>query len=129
MDIRDRSLASRYPFGDWCAPMKNWRVIYMHDSTEGMSDEAAKNVLGGEVAVWTETIDPVIVDSIAWPRAAAAGEGWWSGRKDSTGKPRSVWKARPRLTEMRERMLARGIRGSPVTTLFCGQHDLEDCTA
>ncbi|KAK3191150.1 Glucosamine-6-phosphate isomerase (Glucosamine-6-phosphate deaminase) (GNPDA) (GlcN6P deaminase) [Lecanicillium sp. MT-2017a] len=128
VDYRDENLAARYPFTDWCAPTKNWRVIYMHDSTEGMSKEAAKNVLGGEVAVWTETIDPTILDSIAWPRAAAAGEGWWSGRKDENGQKRSVWRARPRLAEMRERMLARGIRGSPVSTLFCGQHDLEDCT-
>lgn len=100
----------------------------MHDPIQGLSEDAAKNVLGGEVAIWTETIDPVILDSLAWPRASAAGEAWWSGRTDSDGNARSVYTARPRLAEMRERMLARGIKGSPVTPLFCNQNNLEDCT-
>lgn len=86
------------------------------------------NVLGGEAAVWAETIDPVNLDSLTWPRAAVAGEGWWSGRKDKSGKARSIYQARPRLSDMRERMLARGIRGSPITTLFCDQSPIEDCT-
>ncbi|KAK2603418.1 Glucosamine-6-phosphate isomerase (Glucosamine-6-phosphate deaminase) (GNPDA) (GlcN6P deaminase) [Conoideocrella luteorostrata] len=124
-----REGASAYPYNDWCSPTKNWRVIYTHDPIANMSESVAKNVIGGEVAVWTETIDPTSLDSIVWPRAAAAGEGWWSGRKDSKGKDRSLYKARPRLEEMRERMLVRGVRGAPISQLFCEQSPIGDCTA
>lgn len=93
-----------------------------------MNASVAKNVLGGEVAVWTETIDPTSLDTVVWPRAAAAGEAWWSGRKDKSGKARSVYEARPRLEEMRERMLLRGVSGAPISQLFCEQSPLGDCT-
>lgn len=129
IDYKDGAdLQGAYPLNDWCSPTKNWRLIYMHDPVENMTAAAAKNVLGGEVAVWTETIDPWSLDTIVWPRAAAAGEGWWSGRKDSQGNDRSVYSARPRLEEMRERMLVRGVRGAPISQLFCEMSPLGDCT-
>ncbi|KAF5135058.1 Beta-hexosaminidase [Metarhizium anisopliae] len=130
LDFKDGpSLDAAYPFADYCSPTKNWRLIYSHDPVENMTAEAAANVIGGEVAVWTEMIDPVSLDTLAWPRAAAAGEAWWSGRKDGEGNLRSVFTARPRLEEMRERMLARGVRGAVISQLFCGQSPLEDCAA
>ncbi|KJK89666.1 hypothetical protein H633G_06411 [Metarhizium anisopliae BRIP 53284] len=130
LDFKDGpSLDAAYPFADYCSPTKNWRLIYSHDPVENMTAEAAANVIGGEVAVWTEMIDPVSLDTLAWPRAAAAGEAWWSGRKDAEGNLRSVFTARPRLEEMRERMLARGVRGAVISQLFCGQSPLEDCAA
>jgi hexosaminidase len=129
LDFQDgASFETYYPFNDWCQPAKNWRLIYSHDPRAGLSREAAKNVVGGEVAVWTETIDPVSVDSIMWPRAAAAAEIWWSGRADSDGKNRTLVDARPRLSEQRERMLKRGVRGHVITQGWCDQHNVEDCT-
>lgn len=92
-----------------------------------MSKEFAHNVLGGELAVWTETIDPVSLDTIIWPRAAAAAEVWWSGRTDAQGVNRTQLDARPRLSEQRERMLTRGVRGTPITQLWCDMNDVEDC--
>ncbi|KAK3337200.1 glycoside hydrolase family 20 protein [Cercophora scortea] len=117
-----------YPFGDWCDPYKGWRLIYSHDPTAGLTEDEAKLVLGGEVAVWTETIDPVTVDSIIWPRASAAGEVLWSGRTDSTGQNRSQIDATPRLAEMRERLVAKGVGASPVQMIFCTQGDPTDCS-
>jgi hexosaminidase len=116
-----------YPFNDWCSPAKNWRLIYSHDPTAGLTAEEAKLVLGGEVAVWSETIDPANLDSILWPRASAAGEVLWSGRQDASGRNRSQLDAAPRLAEMRERMVARGVMSSPVQMIFCTQ--AENATA
>ncbi|KAH8880685.1 hypothetical protein GQ53DRAFT_522688 [Thozetella sp. PMI_491] len=111
-----------YPFDDWCGPLKNWRLIYSHDPVGGLTDEEAKNVLGGEVAVWSETIDPINMDSIIWPRAAAAAEVLWSGRVDpKTGQNRSQIEAAPRLNELRERMVARGVGASPIQMPWCSQ--------
>jgi hexosaminidase len=113
-----------YPFGDWCDPFKNWRLIYSHDPTFNLTADEAKLVLGGEVAVWSEQIDPVILDGIVWPRASAAGEVLWSGRIDeATGQNRSQLDATPRLAEMRERMVARGVGAAPVQMIWCTQAD------
>ncbi|KAK3328886.1 glycoside hydrolase superfamily [Apodospora peruviana] len=118
-----------FPFPDWCDPYKNWRLIYTYDPTTNLTVEQAKLVLGGEVAVWAETIDPVTFDSIVWPRASAAGEVWWSGNVDpATGQNRSQLEVTPRLAEMRERMVARGVRSSPVQMIFCTQATPEECS-
>ena len=80
------------------------------------------------MAVWSETIDPVNLDSLLWPRGAAAAEALWSGRQDASGKNRSLLEAAPRLAAMRERMVARGIGASPVQMVFCTQGNLTDCS-
>ncbi|RSM16282.1 hypothetical protein CEP52_000392 [Fusarium oligoseptatum] len=108
-------------------PSKSWRLIYSHDPRAGLSEEDAKLVLGGEVAVWSETIDSVNLDSLVWPRAGAAGEVLWSGRTDASGKNRTQYDAAPRLAEMRERMVARGVGASPVQMPFCTQGGPEEC--
>jgi len=57
---------------------------------------------------------------MVWPRACAAGEVLWSGAKDPvTGGNRSQVEAGPRLGEMRERMVGRGVRAGPVQMPFC----------
>ncbi|KAK0617931.1 glycoside hydrolase family 20 protein [Bombardia bombarda] len=118
-----------YPFGDWCDPFKNWRLIYSHDPVHNLTAEQAKLVLGGEVAVWAETIDPMNLDTIIWPRAGAAAEAWWSGRIDpATGENRTMLEITPRLAEVRERLVARGIRSSPVQMPFCTQANPADCS-
>lgn len=71
------------------------------------------------MAAWSETIDPANLDTLLWPRAAAAAEVLWSGRNDANGEPRSQIDAAPRLQEMRERMVARGVKASPITMMWC----------
>ncbi|KAB5551378.1 family 20 glycosyl hydrolase [Coniochaeta sp. 2T2.1] len=110
-----------YPFNDWCGPTKSWAFVYQHDPAANLTAEEAKLVLGGEVAVWSETIDPVNMDSVIWPRAAAAGEVLWSGRQDATGQNRSQIEAAPRLSELRSLMVARGVSASPITMIWCTQ--------
>ncbi|KAH7160207.1 family 20 glycoside hydrolase [Dactylonectria estremocensis] len=116
-----------YPFNDWCGPTKSWRLVYSHDPVAGLTEEAAKRVLGGEVAVWSETIDSMNLDTLVWPRASAAGEVLWSGRQDAAGQNRSQYDAAPRLAELRERLVARGVRASPVQMPFCTQGDAGEC--
>lgn len=85
-------------------------------------------MLGGEVAVWSETIDATNLDTLVWPRASAAGEVLWSGRRDpATGQNRTQMEAAPRLNEFRERMVLRGVRASPVQMTFCTQGTPEEC--
>jgi hexosaminidase len=116
-----------YPFNDWCGPTKSWPLVYQHNPRAGLSEEDAKRVLGGEVAVWAESIDPNTLDSIIWPRASAAGEVLWSGRVDASGNNRTQSAAMPRLSEMRERMVARGVRAAAFTQQFCTQGGTDDC--
>lgn len=85
-------------------------------------------MLGGEVALWSETVDAVNLDGLLWPRAAAAGEVLWSGRQDASGQDRSQLDAAPRLAALRERMVARGIASSPVQMVFCTQNGPYDCS-
>jgi hexosaminidase len=75
----------------------------------GLNPEQAKLVLGGEVAVWSETIDSTNFDDFA------------------TGQNRSQLDAAPRLNEFRERMVLRGVRSSPVQMTFCTQGKPEEC--
>ena len=74
------------------------------------------------MAVWAESIDPVSLDTIIWPRASAAGEVLWSGRIDpATGQNRTQLDAAPRLSELRERLVAKGVQSSPVYMTWCTQ--------
>lgn len=84
-------------------------------------------MLGGEVGVWSETIDPSNLDALVWPRASAAGEALWSGRTDASGANRSQVAASQRLSELRERMVLRGVRASPVQMTFCTQGGPREC--
>ncbi|CAK7232519.1 Glucosamine-6-phosphate isomerase (Glucosamine-6-phosphate deaminase) (GNPDA) (GlcN6P deaminase) [Sporothrix bragantina] len=120
-----------YPFNDWCDPAKNWRLVYSHDPANNLTEEEAKLVLGGEVALWSETADGTNLDTLLWPRGSAAGEVLWSGNKDPvTGQNRSQMDVSPRLNEWRERMLRRGVMAAPVQMMWCTQADNStECSA
>jgi hexosaminidase len=105
--------------GSWCGPFKTWQTIYNYDITYGLSEEEAKLVLGGEVALWSEQADPTVLDARIWPRASAMAETLWSGnRDDQTGLKRYA-EAMNRLNEWRYRMVRRGIRAEPLQPLWC----------
>jgi hexosaminidase len=69
--------------------------------------------------MWNEQTDPVNVDRMIWPRGSAVAEILWSGAKDSSGKNRSQIEASPRLSEMRERLVMKGIGAEPIQMPYC----------
>ena len=117
-----------YPFNDYCTPQKNWELIYSYDPVGALTAEEATYVLGGEIAIWSELTDPMNLDSKVWPRASAAGEVLWSGRHDASGQNRSQITAAPRLAELTERMVKKGIRSGPVQMIFCTQSNSTECS-
>ncbi|TVY86138.1 Beta-hexosaminidase, partial [Lachnellula willkommii] len=121
------SFQTYYPFADYCSPTKNWRLVYAYDPLAGVPANETHLVLGAEVHIWSEQTDPGNLDDTVWPRASAAGEVLWSGRQDASGQNRSQITAAPRLAEMRERMLARGIQLGPVQMVFCTQNNATEC--
>ncbi|KAF1985840.1 glycoside hydrolase family 20 protein [Aulographum hederae CBS 113979] len=108
-----------YPYNDYCYPRHNWRVMYAYDPLEGVPEDQQHLVLGGEVHIWAEQTDPANIDRMVWPRACAAAEVLWSGAKDSEGQNRSQIVASPRLSDMRERLVARGTMAEPIQMPFC----------
>ncbi|KAI7901938.1 glycoside hydrolase superfamily [Cokeromyces recurvatus] len=108
--------------GDWCSPFKSWQRIYSYDMTYNLTEKESKNVLGGEVAMWTEQVDSTSLDIRLWPRAAAAAEIMWSGRYDKKNKKRDIGDAMPRIFDWRFKLLKRGINTEALQPLWCGQN-------
>ncbi|KAK6388583.1 hypothetical protein LTR65_007739 [Meristemomyces frigidus] len=104
------SSAEYWPYADYCSPRHNWRLMYSYDPLGGVPENSTHLVLGGEAHIWSEQTDTVNLDQMVWPRTCAAGEVLWSGAKDASGQNRSQITASPRLSEMRERLVARGAR-------------------
>ncbi|KFY57796.1 hypothetical protein V496_06343 [Pseudogymnoascus sp. VKM F-4515 (FW-2607)] len=123
----DDTYQAHYPFNDFCSPLKNWRLMYSYDPTAQLSAEQVALVLGGEVHLFTERSDPSNLDAIMWPRTGAAAEVMWSGRQDASGQNRSQIDAAVRLSDMRERMVIRGVSCEPIQMAYCTQYD-GDCT-
>jgi hexosaminidase len=113
------SSQNAYPYADYCSPRKNWRLMYSYDPLSNIPASLQHLVLGGECHIWAEQTDPVNLDGMVWPRAAAAAEVLWSGAKDGQGQNRSQVDAALRLSEMRERLVARGVWAEPIQMPFC----------
>ena len=108
-----------WPYNDYCSPRKNWRLMYSYDPLAGVPANETHLVIGGETHIWSEHTDDVNLDNKVWPRACAAAEVLWSGPKDASGQNRSQITASPRLSEMRERLVARGVKAEPIQMPFC----------
>ncbi|KAL4185448.1 hypothetical protein AMTRI_Chr10g230720 [Amborella trichopoda] len=82
--------------------------IYNYDITYGLMAEEAKLVLGGEVALWSEQADGIVLDPRLRSRTAAFAEA-------------NVRYAEviDRLDEWRYRMVARGVGAEPIQPLWC----------
>lgn len=122
IDFYPNVAAGYFPYQDYCAPVHNWRVMYDYDPLAGVPENLTHLVLGGEAHMWTEQVDGVALDRMVWPRTCAAGEVLWSGAKDENGQNRSQITASPRLADMRERLVAKGIMAEEIQMPFCTQN-------
>lgn len=104
------------PYQDYCSPMKTWRQIYTYDPLANITLDLAPGILGGEVHGWAEKIDSTNLDTVIWPRAAAASEVLWNGPQTPAG----LVDATTRLAEWRERLvLDYGISSAMVQEVWC----------
>ena len=74
-------------------------------------EEAESNVLGGEIALWTEITDDSTLVMMMEPRTAAYGEMLWRDPRHS-----SSWaEASYRMLRHRERLQERGVQAETIT--------------
>ena len=91
---------------------KPWTAMYAIDPAAGITDpQQLKLVLGGEAALWSESMDASNLDSRAWPRAAAIAERLWSEAASTV----DVIGARARLEEFRCLLVRRGVAAGTVS--------------
>ncbi|EEH05829.1 N-acetyl-beta-glucosaminidase [Histoplasma capsulatum G186AR] len=110
------STAIKEPFLDWCSPKKNWKHMYMYNPLEGISEDLHHLLEGGETHMWSENVDPVALDMMVWPRAAAAAEVLWSGPRTAN----QIQDASYRLSEWRERAVVDlGVGASLAQMTYC----------
>ena len=69
--------------------------------------------------MWSELTDEYVVENKVWPRAAAAAEILWSGKRDIGNNTRTSKDAAPRLSMWRKLGLARGVKMSVVQMPWC----------
>ncbi|OAX81449.1 hypothetical protein ACJ72_04209 [Emergomyces africanus] len=104
------------PFLDWCSPAKNWKHMYMYNPLAGIPEHLHHLIEGGETHMWSEHVDPIILDTMVWPRAAAAAEVLWSGPRTVN----QIQDASYRLSEWRERaVIDMGVRASLAQMTYC----------
>ncbi|THH02544.1 hypothetical protein EW145_g6734 [Phellinidium pouzarii] len=96
-----------------CDPFKSWQKAYSFDPFNNLTIEQRSLVLGGQQLLWAEQSGPENLDSIAWPRAAASAEVFW------TGGTLNGTEALPRLHAHRFRMVNRGVRAIPLQPEWC----------
>ncbi|KAH9960978.1 N-acetylhexosaminidase [Lactifluus volemus] len=103
-----------YPPGNsWCEPFKTWQNAYTFDPLANLTSEQASLVLGGQHLLWTEQSGPENLDSIAWPRAAASAEVFWTGPGGNDSA------ALPRLHELGYRFRRRGVKAISLQHEWC----------
>ncbi|KAI0049453.1 glycoside hydrolase family 20 protein [Auriscalpium vulgare] len=103
-----------FPSGNsWCEPFKTWQKAYSFNPLSGLSADQAKLVLGGQQLLWTEQSGPQNLDSIAWPRAAASAEVFWSGPGGDDDA------ALPRLHDIAYRFVQRGVQAIALQPEWC----------
>ena len=98
---------------------QNWRSLYTNFSTkiDGV------NVIGAEVCMWAEIVNPYNIETKVWIRSSAIAEKLWFSTVPVATELRNI---ATRLYAQSERMRNRGFRVSPVTVGLC-EKDMSIC--
>ncbi|XP_028037958.1 chitooligosaccharidolytic beta-N-acetylglucosaminidase [Bombyx mandarina] len=100
---------------NWCSPYIGWQKVY-GNSPAVMALSYRDQILGGEVALWSEQSDPATLDGRLWPRAAAFAERMWA-------EPSTAWQdAEHRMLHVRERLVRMGIQAESLEPEWCYQN-------
>jgi hexosaminidase len=71
-------LASPYYLDDLQPASKYYLADPLGKDPAALTAEERASILGGEVTMWAEAVNPEIIDSRIWPRTAAVAERFWS---------------------------------------------------
>eukprot|EP01084_Bolivina_argentea_P049470 90973_1 len=109
------------PMGNfYCQPYHGWGVIYNHSVYDFIPNNATqqmlKNVIGGQIQQWGETVDDANFETRLWIRGAAAAERWWKNRMLTDDNMDEIYL---RLSIQRYWMLYQGIRSTPLMPEYC----------
>ena len=140
LDCGGASFLGNFTSNLWC-PYVSWQQTYSFDpagvianstATLAPTDEKAKRAIqqrfvGGEHAIWSETIDATNLEQKVWPRAAAGAEIWWTGEEVEKGKKRDKVEALGRMIDLRWRMVELGVRAEPLQPQWCADR-IGECT-
>jgi hypothetical protein len=98
-----------------------WQLDPLSNGTSAVGSltaAEAKRFLGGEAAMWSESVDATNVDTSIWPRSCAVAERLWSAYPappypQTSGLPEVSIDVATRLEAQRCRMVRRGIAAGP----------------
>ncbi|KAG5678977.1 hypothetical protein PVAND_008592 [Polypedilum vanderplanki] len=120
-------------FGNWratgeaaCSPYRTWQQVYKHKPWQAMrlNKQQMKQILGGEVCMWSEQVDESSLDSRVWPRAAALAERLWSDPQDENEYAISK-ETFNRFSMFRNRLVQLGLKAEPIFPKYCAQNQDE----
>uniref|UniRef100_A0A6B2E9I4 Beta-hexosaminidase n=1 Tax=Phlebotomus kandelakii TaxID=1109342 RepID=A0A6B2E9I4_9DIPT len=121
-------------FGSWrstgegaCSPYRTWQNVYKHRPWNRMrlTPVQMKQILGGEVCLWTEQVDESTLDSRVWPRAAALSERLWSDPDDEHDFDAVHRNVFSRFSVFRNRLVQLGIKAEAIFPKYCAQNQDE----
>ncbi len=106
-----------------CIP--GWQKVYENDLYAMLekrhvvlSESKKKQVLGGEVAMWSEQVDSATLEAKVFPRASALAERLWSNPEAG-----SWYKAQQRMLQHRWRLTHRGVAADALQPEWCRIND------
>lgn len=100
-----------------CDPYRPWQTVYNHRPWQQFNLNK-KQIIGGEVCLWSEQVDERSIQTRLWPRTAAFAERVWSDPQlDATMNiQEDVY---TRLNTQRNRLIARGLEAEALWPEWC----------
>lgn len=91
----------------------------------GLNNNQMKQILGGEVCLWTEQVGEDQLDARLWPRSAALAERLWTDPATGNSYERAPSDTFSRMSNFRDRLIQMGIKAEPIFPKYCSQNPNE----